>query len=169
MLCSYWPMKVSSSSCWPLLLMCGYRYISELEQSDPAFHSPVQYWFVISVNSHHVPAMSQFVDFFLTSSVIKLPPTDRHVDKHQYSIQPVLMSLFLLMPYAKCALFKFHDLNCTSFSSIEWKLKQFFARIAWYIVHVGWHALFLLYYFRRLCQSIKTSLWSCTCKVCRKL
>ena len=46
MLCSYWPMKVSSSSCWPLLLMCGYRYISELEQSDPAFHSPVQYWFV---------------------------------------------------------------------------------------------------------------------------
>ena len=46
MRCSYWPMKVSSSSCQPLLLMCGYRYISELEQSDPAFHSPVQYWFV---------------------------------------------------------------------------------------------------------------------------
>ena len=172
MLCSYWPMKVSSSSCWPLLLMCGYRYISELEQSDPAFHSPVQYWFVQHLCEFSSCTSYESVCRFLLDKICHKASTNWltyacwQTPVHS---QPVLMALFLLMPYAKCALFKFHDLNCTSFSSIEWKLKQFFARIAWYIVHVGWHALFLLYYFRRLCQSIKTSLWSCTCKVCRKL
>ena len=69
------------------------------------------------------------------------------------------------LSWLKCTLI----LQCNIYST-KLKLKQFLARIAQYIVHVGWHALFLLYYFRLiLCQSIKTSSWSCTCKVCRNL
>ena len=70
----------------------------------------------------------------------------------------------LSVSYSNFTFIMFHvpDLQCDVYS-IELKLKQLLARIAWYIVHVGWHALFLLYYFRLiLCQSIKTSLWSCT-------
>ena len=45
------------------------------------------------------------------------------------------------MPYAKCVLVRFHDLNvdllqCDVYS-IQLKLKQLLARIAWYVVHVG--------------------------------
>ena len=52
------------------------RYISELERSDPGFHRPIQSIPDLFNVPHHVPATHQFVDFFLTSFVIKLPPTD---------------------------------------------------------------------------------------------
>ena len=157
MLCSYWPMKVSSSSCWPLLLMCGYRYISELEQSDPAFHSPVQYWFVqhlceFSSCTSYESVCRFLLDKFCHKASTNWPTCWQTPVQHTTSVNVPFPSSALCQ--VCLALFKFHDLNCTSFSSIEWKLKQFFARIAWYIVHVGWHALFSLYYFRRLCQSI---------------
>ena len=132
--------------------MCGYRYISELERSDPAFHSPVQSssgLFNIPVNSHHVPATCQFVNFSLTGSVIKLPPTDWHVSLQtlvQYTTSVINVPL-LSNSLCQVCLIQISWLKCTSFSamhvySIQLKLKQLSARIARYVVHVDWCALF---------------------------
>ena len=151
--------------------MCGYRYISELEQSDPAFHSPVQYWFVQHLCEFSSCTSYESVCWFLLDKFCHKASTNwltclQTPVQHTTSVNVPFLSnalcqvCLIQISWLKLYLLQFHWI----------KFKQFFARIAQYIVHVGWHALFLLYYFRLiLCQSIKTSLWSCTCKVCRKL
>ena len=122
--------------------MCGYRYISQLERSDPAFHSPVQYWFVQHPCELSSCASYMSVCWFLLDKFSHKTSTNWLTCLQTL----VLMSLFFLMPYAKCVLVRFHDLNvdllqCDVYS-IQLKLKQLLARIAWYVVHVGWCALF---------------------------
>ena len=70
------------------------------------------------------------------------------------------MCLFYLIPYAKCALFKFHDLNVPPsvrclFNSI--KIKTAFSKDSSVCRTCRLMCSFLLYYFRLLCQSINRS------------